>query len=396
MLMLDCPPAAAYSPDNHKKSIFESAKLCQSIHGITVPANLLEDMTKGVEEPDHFSWATLQMYKQRIEPGSYGKQRGVTTIRIAAQSIHGSPNPTRPIYKDTRIDQIALSQTIRVPEANLIEDRLALEIYSYDTNQGFRNKLLINASQYLCVSYAHKNDAQSARKFGNMMHMVGDTYSASHVQRSEPTGTPRNCGSEKIEWPFSMDLVSWKRHKKADLVNDDWRFHCLIEHGAELVRLWAEGRSAIGESGSAEAKQRVATQHVQKALQYLCRSVFRADAAVLSRPAGGASAAFSSAGGSDYWRFLSKQLPDKAIQPVGLTSPEEAEAFYRRVAAQLKADGETAEYSYPSRDMPDLCKSVLTDHVMHAALRCTNDEIEWAMQGNLRIETMWIPARNLP
>ncbi|MEP0943852.1 MAG: hypothetical protein ABJH63_04840 [Rhizobiaceae bacterium] len=388
-------PASGYSPDNHAKSIVDAAKLCRANHNIAISNSQLAKIIVGVEEPDRFSWSTLQMFKQRLEQGSYGAQRGVSTIRIAAQSIHGGPNPTRPIYKNTAADQLALSQTIRLPEKDLLPDRLALDVYSYDTNQSVRNKMLINASQYLCVSFAHKSDAQSARKFGNMMHMIGDTYSASHVQRSEPKGSLTNCGTEKIEWQFSMDLVSWKRHRAADLVNDDWRFNCLVQHGAEQIRLWSEGRQAVAKARNSIMKRKVASQAVRKSLRHLCQNVVRYDPATLSRPAGGASAAYSSAGGSDYWRLLAKQLPDKPIQPVGLTSAAEAEAFYRGVAAKLMAKGEQAEYFYPSRDMPDLCKQVLGRGPLHPALQCTKVEIESAMRGNSRVETMWLPARDL-
>jgi hypothetical protein len=38
-----------------------------------------------------------------------------------------------------------------------------------------------------------------------MMHMIGGTYSASHVQRSH-NWRKWGCGTEQIEWHFSMDL----------------------------------------------------------------------------------------------------------------------------------------------------------------------------------------------
>lgn len=385
--------ASAYTRHVHERSIVESAQICQKKYGMAVNSTTLAAIVEGVKEPDAFAISTLEIFKQRVEPNSYGRQRSITTVRIAAQSIHGSPNPTRKIHNGSPQDQSALQKSIRRADSSLLKNRVNIEVYAYDTNQGLRNKMLINASQFLCVSMAHKEADQSARKLGNLLHMVGDTYSASHVQRAAPIGSPPECGTEKIEWHFSMDLVSWKRHVLADRNDKDWRFECATQHGAELMNLWSAGREAVAALKSTTEKRAVANREIRKSLRLLCSKVFRADKNVLRQPAGGASAQYSSASGTDNWRALRAKRPDLAIQPVGLTSVEEAEEFYRSVADKLKRDGHAVEFSYPSRSMPDLCRSIMGKEPLHVALQCTREEIELAVTGSKRVSTMWIPSR---
>lgn len=357
-------------------------------------------MIAGVLEPDDFSPSHVEMAYQRIERNAYGKRRDVAIDRIAAQSFHGSPNPTRAAYADSAEDRRLRSEATLTPAAELRADRFPLDVYAYDTNQGVRNRMLVNASQFLCVSYAHRDSAQSARKFGNLLHMIGDTYSASHVQRSAPEGSDDNCGTEKIEWHFSMDLISWKLHRPADQRHRDWRFRCLVRHTADLMKHWTDGRAAVIRETEPAAKLARANAQVAQTLRLLCERVFREDPEVLRRPAGGAAAGYSIASGTDRWKFLEWLFrtgpPDKPIQPVGLTGPEEAEAFYKSVNVLLRARGGPAHFWYPSRDMPDLCQALARGEPLPAALQCARQEIDWAMRGAQEVETLWIPARTLP
>jgi hypothetical protein len=318
-------------------------------------------------------------------------------LRIAEQSFHGSPNPTRPPYTDSPQDQRAKQRALPVPEDELLPDRLDLDVHAYDTNQAVRNKLLLNASQLLCVSVAHSVDRTSGRKLGNLLHMVGDTYSASHVQRSEPEGSPDACGTEKIEWHFSMDLVVWKRHMPADAENGDWRFRCLVRHGSELIRMWAAARAEARHSSDATTRLEAANGAVEGVVGYLCDRVFREDPEVLRRPAGGAAAYYSIASGSDNWAsvftFWSKQPPDRPIQPVGLTDPDEAAAFVAWVNQELVRHGRPPWFAYPSRDAGDFCEGADHPRALHPALRCTAEEIQAAMSASPRVEGLTIPPR---
>lgn len=383
----------AYTPENHEKSIIEGAQICKANHRIEIDSNTLANVIKGSREPDAFGISSIQMLKQRIEPGSYGRQRNINALRIAAQSLHGSPNPTRKIYSNSPSDKALLANAIRIDPNQLIKDRLNVDIFSYNTNQTVRNKLLINASKFMCVSLAHKSKAQSAKKFGNFMHMVGDTYSASHVQRSPPQGTSSKCGTEKITWYFSMDLISWKQHRPADIERNDWRFKCLTEHTSNLMALWSSSRKALNSKLSSRLTARNTTTEVSKTLKYLCQNVLQQDASLLSMPAGGASRNYSSASGTDNWNFFLKNRPVLAIQPVGLTSAQEAEKFYESVRTQLKKMGSKADFSYPSRDLPDLCASILKGTSIHPSLQCTQQEINWATSASPRINSMWLPSR---
>ena len=387
--------AFGYTPDKHERAVILGAQQCKADGGAEIAEQDLKAIVEGARAPDDLGLSFFQMFKQRLEPGSWGKRRDVLPIRIAAQSIHGSPSPTRPAYRNTAVDQQFKAQSRRTPEKHLLPDRTDLEVYAYDTNQQLRNKLLINASQFLCVSFAHKDKTQSAWKFGTMLHMLGDTYSASHVQRSAPTGSSQNCGTEKIEWHFSMDLVSWKQHSAADRQDDDWRFNCLVEHTAKLVDLWANGRDAVVRRAGAAAKLARANAHVKRTIRFLCSSVLREDKSVLSKPAGGAAVGYSSASGTDNWEFFRQNRTAQPIQPTGLTGAAEAEAYREAVNAKLDGDSSHAEYWYPSRDMADLCDGIARAGPMPAALQCMPQEIDWAMHVSDRVATMWLPAREL-
>jgi len=386
----------AYTPDNHELYVVQGAQICERAHAITIEKKTLAKMIEGVREPDKKSLHALQMIKQRIEWGSYGKQRDISIVRIAAQALHGSPNPTRPVYTNSAEDREKLKKTIRMSRAELMPDRLGLDVYSYDTNQAVRNKILISASQFLCVSFAHKSDGQSARQFGYMLHMIGDTYSASHVQRSAPRGSPGKCGTEKIEWHFSMDLIAWKLHVPADEENKDWRFRCIVEHTANLMKLWVNGREVVRKEVDKKAKLNRANEKVKETMILLCNSILREDPDVLRRPAGGAAAGYSSASGSDNWEIFREKKADKSIQPVGLTGVEEAKAFGKMVNDRLKKNGSNIRFWYPSRDMKDLCRGLDSFSPLPAPLKCTSQEIDWAMQGSDMVRTMWIPGRTQP
>ena len=424
--------AYAYTPENHELSVRQGAQQYQSDHASGIGETTLKAIIEGVLEPDGpslsssdlldvsslgsnlytglhmFTPSNLQMFKQRFEGNSYGNKRGVLTERIAAQSFHGSPAPTRAEYTDSEEDQRMKRQALPVPAAELLPNRFPLDVYAYDSNQDLRNRMLLNASQFLCVSLAHRDDAHSARKLGNLLHMVGDTYSASHVQRSSPEGAADSdhCGTEKIQWHFSMDLISWKQHRPADKENADWRFRCLARHTSNLMKLWVDGRAAVREASAPPDKLARANEHVATTLRTLCDRVLREDADVLRQPAGGAAAGYSITSGTDGWEYLKFwkwkrkkyfweiKPEDTPIQPVGLTGPEEAKAFYEKVNDELKAQGGPKHFGYLPREVGDLCLAIKPHHPLPAALQCTRQEIDWAMRGAREVETLWIPARS--
>lgn len=397
-LALAPPDAASYTPENHERSVREAAAICAADPATAISDPDLQAIIRGAREPDDPTLALLEIGAQRIEPGARGRRRGINAVRIAEQSFHGSPNPTRAPYGDSVEDRARRQEALPTPQAELLPERFELDVYSYDTNQAVRNKLLLNASQLLCVSLAHADDQESARKLGNLLHMVGDTYSASHVQRSEPEGSPDNCGTEKIEWHFSMDLVVWKEHAPADREHGDWRFGCLVDHAAELMRMWLPARKAVQEAPDAASKLARTNRAVGQAVDYLCGNVLLEDPEVLRRPAGGAAAGYSIASGTDNWAtvftFWREQPKDRPIQPAGLTGPDEAQDFVARVNEELKRKGRPPYFIYPSRADSDFCEGLGQPDGLPKALRCTRQEIEWAMDGSSVVDELVIPPRN--
>jgi hypothetical protein len=396
-LALGVHDVAAYTPENHERSVREAADLCRDERAISFSAAELDPIIHGVREPDEPSLFLAEIAAQRIEPGARGKKRGINAIRVAEQSFHGSPNPTRAPYTTSPEDQALQRQAVATPAQQLLPDRFELDVHSYDTNQAMRNKLLINASQLLCVSLAHRDPRTSARKLGNLIHMVGDTYSASHVQRSAPEGSPGSCGTEKIEWHFSMDLVVWKEHAPADEEHGDWRFACLVEHAAELMRMWRLSRETVDATRDTASKLARSNEAINQASSYLCENVLREDPEVLARPAGGAAASYSIASGTDNWErvftFWRPQPEDQPIQPVGLTGPDEARDFVAGVNQELESWGRPPWFSYPARSDPDLCQRIRRREALPEALRCTPEEIGWAMEGSSQVDLLVIPPR---
>ena len=385
--------ARAYSPGLHESAVRGAVAALHDERGLSLEGELVEAIVEGVREPDKVSLGTLQMAKQRVEAGSWGAQRPVSLVRIAAQSYHGSPNPLRVPYTSSAEDQALQAAGVARPPGELSADRVGLDLYAYDTNQDVRNRILINASQLLCVSFTQRDEESSARRFGNMLHMVADTYSASHVQRSEPTGSPGRCGTERILWHYSMDVVAWKQHTPADGVDDDWRFRCLGEHTADLTELWVKGRAKVRSQADEEAAREEANEQVGASLRLLCEEVLREDPQTLALPAGGAAAGYSSASGKDNWRLFKKADMDRPIQPVGLTGEAESVAFQEEVRAGLARRGGPASFWYPPRSLGDLCAQLTQTSALPAALQCTAQEVGWARSGDSRVDTMWIPPR---
>jgi hypothetical protein len=396
-LALAPPEGAAYDGDRHELSVRQAAARCEAEQASTFSGTELADIVRGAREPDDPSMALLEIGLQRVEPAARGKKRSVNPIRIAEQSFHGSPNPTRAPYTDSPEDRALQREALPRLPAELLPDRFALDVHAYDSNRAMRNKMLINASQLLCVSLAHADERKSARKLGNLVHMVGDTYSASHVQRSEPEGSPGRCGTEKIEWIFSMDLVVWKNHSPADRESGDWRFACLVEHAAELMRRWAPARKDVAAAPDAGAKRARASREVAGTVGYLCGNVFRADPAVLAQPTGGAAAGYSIASGTDNWlsvfAFWRRQPKDQPIQPVGLTGAREARDFVAWVNEQLVSADRAPYFAYPARGTPDYCEELARTGTLPEALRCTPGEIGWAMEGSPEVDPLVIPPR---
>lgn len=140
----------------------------------------------------------------------------------------------------------------------------------------------------------------------------------------------------------------------------------------------------------------MANEYIRKNMILLCGNILREDSDVLRRPAGGPAAGFSVTSGTDNWELFRKRKPDMAIQPVGLTGIEEAKTFKKTVNDRLRNKGSEVRFWYPSRNMRDLCRGILNSGPLPEPLKCTSQEIDWAMQDSDKVRTMWIPERTRP
>jgi len=120
--------SSAYTVDNHRKSVVAGAAHCERQRELSLPISVLNGMIAGVLEPAQITPSTLQMVLQRIEPRSRGRQRRVSFERIAAQSLHGSPNPTRTVYSNSASDHVTLQETIGRNLAEMSPDRYDIDV----------------------------------------------------------------------------------------------------------------------------------------------------------------------------------------------------------------------------------------------------------------------------
>jgi hypothetical protein len=161
--------------------------------------------------------------------------------------------------------------------------------------------------------------------------------------------------------------------------------------------MWASARAEARAASDVATRLEKANGAVGRVVGYLCDRVFREDPEVLRRPAGGAAAYYSIASGSDNWAsvfaFWRERPPDRPIQPVGLTGPDEALAFVAWVNRELVRQGRPPYFTYPSRDAGDFCAGAGRPGALHPALRCTAEEIEAAMGASPRVEGLTIPPR---
>ena len=84
---------------------------------------------------------------------------------------------------------------------------------------------------------------------------------------------------------------------------------------------------------------------------------------------------------------------DQPIQPVGLTGAAEARAFVAWVNRELQRAGRAPYFAYPSREVGDYCAELADTGRLPEALRCTADEIGWAMEASPEVDPLVIPPR---
>jgi hypothetical protein len=309
-------------------------------------------------EPDAFGWGTGQMVTQAIAQklnaiGAFfgankTEKRSLMWRRVASQHVHGSALPLKSgLAATAKVD----SPAPIVAAFKNFDAQIAQNAPGYSgivTNKQVRNKLLRTALSWGCQSIATNNEKESGRRAGFIGHMVGDLYSASHVQRSNAGETaagqcPNCCSANKIQVQYSMDVVDWSVHAGADEDTTNWRFKCYETKLAAVYKTISEGRK-IYQAAAATAKQNLADDFAAKFSTAFC-DLYKFEDGILDGPAGGASSKYSSL-----------QSTKKPIFPTSLATVAEFEKYINEAHFELFQSG-AGGYWYPNRASADYCSA---------------------------------------
>lgn len=201
--------------------------------------------------------------------------------RSAIQPYHGSPPQLVMVdgLAKTQLGAAAavtgagISVLARPTDANnaLVNPPLAASI----DNMQWRTNIVARIAHLAAVSALLPSPLAAAAKIGAAFHILGDTYSASHVQRADDVAavassalggtisagekyvnTAAACSAALgVQQAFSMDVVRWMKHFAADVDKSKTAhgarlFRCLQLHIEEVLLAWmtvrAEGSAAPG------------------------------------------------------------------------------------------------------------------------------------------------------
>lgn len=346
------------TPDNHEYSVLQA---CQQI-----PDCSMSGVMEGVREPDVQDPIPWQMGFQRVFAKD-DQLRSVSSKRARIQHIHANPLPLEQISYEKALQQnyplLDFHQTIPGSWKNDIGQSSRNDIWARVSMGQLRNKMLAQTASWFCTGIVHPENEQKWRKFGNIGHMVGDSYSASHTFREE--SDPKH-----LLMSYSMDTVMWKQHVVGDVERNDFRFKSLEVELTELGKLYQQAIEKVNTIDNTNTDELLSVLHEAQNpfFDRLCSNVWYMDDTTYNRPAGGSS---------KKWSASSHQ--EMSILPSGWTLKENVEQYI----ALLKIDD--PDYFYPSQTALDFCKD-------RTVLQCSwNDEIEPALQRNPSIETMFVP-----
>lgn len=339
-----------------------------SVSGVcAVAASCIEKaIIKGVREPDKQDLVPWEMGMQRLFSRD-DQVRTVSSARALIQHIHGNPLPMK-IKASAKAKQKGYP-TIMLTEAlpSQLKDEIGKssrnDLWARVTMRQLRNKILAQASSWLCIGVAHPDPQQRWRKFGNLAHMIGDTYSASHTLRSP-------AGQHALLMSFSMDTVMWKKHVVGDANNTDFRFKALKNELETLAKLYESASSIVDHASRSSEEEFMTSVHqaLNPLFDHLCEHTLSMDDATLDRAAGGSTKEWSASMNSGL-----------AMLPSGLSSESEFENYIKKLK---KKEG---SFFYPSRSSPDFCKS-------RVVLRCDWErEVKLALENSSRVEGMFVP-----
>ena len=315
--------------------------------------NTKKDLIYGVRLPD-FEGCLKVAAKERYF-GNKGLRK-MHPSQIVVQHIHSNPLPL--VLKKGKIASSPYKQRA---DAKSFDNSYVL---SYITNQQFRNQILMQSSLWYCTSIAAPKKL-AFTKLGSIFHMLGDSFSASHLDRKKPINAEEDnpCGdieqgSLNITQAYSMDVVSWKHHAPADADTTSWNFKCLIKQISDLLSLAHKARDEYSLALNNKKKVDLAHQHMNKFMDYLCTQSLVFEKELLNHPAGGADAQYSSA--------ISES---KGIYPEALASIAELKHYMSK----------TPNFMWYGPRKNNLCtqytKKAPTENLPPLVLRCTLEEL---------------------
>jgi len=349
--LIETESQASYKPKHHESACVVAAAGLANLN--------IDGIKAGAAEPDAFGWGTGQMVTQAIAQklnsikaffgGNKTEKRSLMWRRVGAQHIHCSALPLQSglaatAKVDSPVPIVAAFQRFDARFANNAPGYSAIV-----TNKQVRNKLLRTALSWGCQSIATNNEKESGRRAGFIGHMVGDLYSASHVQRSNAGETaagqcPDCCSANKIQAQYSMDVVDWSVHAGADEDTANWRFKCYETKLAAVYKTISEGRK-IYQPAAATAKQNLANDFAAKFTTAFC-DLYKFEDGILDGPAGGASSKYSSL-----------QSTQKPIFPSSLSTDAEFQKYVTEANTELTKESGAGGYWYPTRASADYCSA---------------------------------------
>ena len=339
---------------NHELSVWEP---CNSSADC-----ILEAMVEGVREPDMLHVIPWQMGWQRVFALD-GHIRPISQERARIQHIHGNPLPL--LVDAGNLPHTSMNTHQNWPKTlaaskgeNARPDLLALV-----NMRQYRNKMLAQTASWLCVGLPHVRPEQAWRKMGNIAHMVGDTYSASH--------TLRDSQDPRYLWmTFSMDTVMWKQHIVGDANNQDFRFETLQKELTVLIQLFAQGRQYLQnqESGHSQSYMQHLNQVTEPIFDHLCEQVWKMDGETLAQPAGGSTKEWSAS-----------MNQGMAMMPSGLADDQELQMYLQNLQKQYP------DFFYPHPNTADFCEN-------RSALRCDwSLEVLPALENASQVQNLFVP-----
>jgi hypothetical protein len=245
-----------------------------------------------------------QMEQQALWSGDTHRQ--MTSARISVQHVHGNSLPLRKtISNQPNIDYKPIR--IHGNMDTLQSDRH--DLWSYTSGMQVRNKIIVQNSQFMCGALLHPNDEMAGLFAGTAFHMLGDTYSRSHVRRvpgiststSTSTSTRKEngyknkqakkrakCLNNKMSWIYSMDTVLWTRHVRGDIDTTTWEYECLQIVAGTLIDMIKDGRRLFSLQTSRKQRMRIVNEVQAQIARYMCDHAVNMEPDTLKGGAGGA------------------------------------------------------------------------------------------------------------